>query len=123
MGTIPLAVCSSNGPYWVECNVGATKPEEYGYYFWWGDTVGYKRNASDDGWVSVKDGAEFSFSSENCPTYNKDNTQLQSDGYIDATDNLAAAVKGKRKESGFWGGGAAVPAIWRNSPLILEGSV
>ena len=35
-----------NGPYWAECNVGATKPEEYGYYFWWGDTVGYARNDS-----------------------------------------------------------------------------
>ena len=22
-----------NGPYWAECNVGATKPEEYGHYF------------------------------------------------------------------------------------------
>ena len=22
-----------NGPYWAECNVGASKPEEYGYYF------------------------------------------------------------------------------------------
>ena len=22
-----------NGPYWAECNVGAAKPEEYGYYF------------------------------------------------------------------------------------------
>ncbi len=32
-----------NGPYWAECNVGAITPEEYGYYFWWGDTVGYKR--------------------------------------------------------------------------------
>ena len=33
-----------NGPYWAECNVGATKPEDYGYYFWWGDTVGYTRS-------------------------------------------------------------------------------
>ena len=33
-----------NGPYWAECNVGASKPEEYGYYFWWGDTVGYTRS-------------------------------------------------------------------------------
>ena len=24
-----------NGPYWATCNVGATKPEESGYYFWW----------------------------------------------------------------------------------------
>ena len=22
-----------NGPYWAECDVGATVPEEYGYYF------------------------------------------------------------------------------------------
>ena len=34
-----------NGPYWAECNVGAARPEESGYYFWWGDTVGYTRDA------------------------------------------------------------------------------
>ena len=78
-----------NGPYWAKCNVGATKPEEYGYYFWWGDTVGYKRNAANNGWVSVKDGSSFSFG--NCPTSGKDNASLQSLGYIDATGNLAAA--------------------------------
>ena len=33
-----------NGPYWAECNVGASEPEECGYYFWWGDTVGYTRS-------------------------------------------------------------------------------
>ena len=36
------------GPYWAECNVGATQPEECGYYFWRGDTVGCKRNGADD---------------------------------------------------------------------------
>ena len=78
-----------NGPYWAECNVGATQPEEYGYYFWWGDTVGYKRNASNNGWVSVKDDTGYSFSG--CPTDGKNNAQLQSEGYIDATGNLVAA--------------------------------
>lgn len=78
------------GPYWAECNVGATKPEEYGYYFWWGDTVGYARNASDDDWVSSRTGASFSFESGNCPTYKKTTAQLQSAGYIDATGNLVA---------------------------------
>ena len=78
------------GPYWAECNVGATKPEEYGYYFWWGDTVGYARNASDTGWVSSRTGASFSFKSGNCPTYNKTTAQLQSAGYIDWTGNLVA---------------------------------
>ncbi len=24
-----------NGPYFAECNVGATKQEEAGYFFWW----------------------------------------------------------------------------------------
>ena len=79
------------GPYWAECNVGAEKPEETGFYFWWGDTVGYKRNAANNGWVSVKDGSSFLFSSENCQTYGKSNSQLQSAGYIDATGNLVAA--------------------------------
>lgn len=70
--------------------MGATKPEEYGYYFWWGDTVGYKRNAEDNGWGSVKDGMAFSFTSGNCPTYGKSSSVLQSAGYIDSTGNLVA---------------------------------
>ena len=78
-----------NGPYWAECNVGATKPEECGYYFWWGDTVGYKRNSANNGWVSVKDGSSYSFN--DCPTDYKDNSHLKSLGYIDSTGNLVAA--------------------------------
>lgn len=31
-----------NGLKWATCNVRATKPEEYGLYFQWGDTVGYE---------------------------------------------------------------------------------
>ena len=77
-----------NGPYWAEYNVGATKSEEYGYYFWWGDTIGYKRNAANNGWVSVKDGSSFSFGV--CPTSGKNISQLQSAGYIDATGNLVS---------------------------------
>ena len=80
-----------NGPFWAECNVGATKSEESGYYFRWGDTVGYTRNANNDGWVSVKDGTSFSFLGGNCPTYGKSNSALQSAGYIDSTGNLVAA--------------------------------
>ena len=79
-----------DGPYWAECNVGATKPDEYGYYFWWGDTVGYKRNAANNGWVSVKDGSVFSFKRGNCPTFGKGNLQLISDGYIKSGKLVAA---------------------------------
>ena len=88
------------GPYWAECNVGATKPEEYGYYFWWGDTVGYKRQGgtlsgstySGVTWVSSS-GVRMSsspFSENRCPTCNKSNSQLIQSGYIDSRGILVA---------------------------------
>ena len=88
-----------NGPYWAQCNVGASEPEEYGYYFWWGDTVGYTRSGGTLGlfglyssvtWVSST-GEQMSsspFSIPSCPTYGKDNSALQSEGWIDSTGNL-----------------------------------
>ena len=50
------------GPYWAKYNLGATTPQGTGYYFRWGDTVGYKRVGSS--WNSA-DGSVtgFSFSS------------------------------------------------------------
>ena len=30
-----------SGTKWATCNVGASKPSDYGLYFQWGDTVGY----------------------------------------------------------------------------------
>lgn len=57
----------ADGPYWAECNVGANSPEECGYYYWWGDVVGYKRIGNS--WNAV-DGStsSFSFNSGNCGT-------------------------------------------------------
>ena len=80
-----------NGPYWAECNVGAMNPEDYGYYFWWGDTVGYTNSGS--GWISVKDGTGISLSGSGTAgsTYGKDNSALLSAGYIDESGNLATA--------------------------------
>ena len=95
-----------DGPFWADCNVGATKPEESGYYFWWGDTVGYKRNDANNGWVSVKDGSSFSFSDENAPTYNKVKSQLQSMGYVDSFGNLVSAHDAATAQ---WGVGWRMP--------------
>ena len=94
-----------NGPYWAKCNVGATSPEEYGYYFWWGDTVGYTPSGgtltnnfihpcyySGVTWVSST-GEQMSSSpfTTSCPTYEKENSELLDAGYIDSTTNLVAA--------------------------------
>jgi len=90
-----------NGPYWAECNVGANQPEEPGYYFWWGDTVGYTREGgswtndcyySGVTWVSST-GTRMTvspFEYSKCPTNRKRNPALRSAGFIDATGNLVA---------------------------------
>ena len=80
----------ANGPYWGYSNVGATTPEGTGYFFWWGDTVGYKRVGSS--WNAV-DGSVtgFSFTSANCLTYNKSQAELQSAGIVNSEGNLVAA--------------------------------
>ena len=77
-----------NGPYWATTNIGAEKPEDYGYYFWWGDTVGYKRE--NNAWVASDGSAtNFSFTSSNTPTYDKDIATLQTNGWITAEGVLA----------------------------------
>jgi len=93
------------GPYWATTNIGAEEPEEYGYYFWWGDTIGYKRVG--DAWVA-SDGSSsnFSFGSDNTPTYNKDVVTLQSEGWITADGVLAQAHDAAHVQ---WGGGWRMP--------------
>ena len=78
-----------NGPYFSVRNVGASKPEDDGYYFWWGDTTGYVRNADNNGWDAADGtvtGFDFSSSNAKIETCGKTIAQLYSDGdgYIDA---------------------------------------
>ena len=73
------------GPYFATCNVGANAPQEPGYYFWWGDTVGYTNSGS--AWVSVADGTTtIKFSSSDTTanqTYQKTNQELKNGGFSD----------------------------------------
>ena len=79
-----------NGPLWAKTNIGANSPTETGYYFWWGDTLGYKWQNSK--WVA-SDGSvnNFSFSTANCPTYGHSLAYLQSNGYVGEDGNLLPA--------------------------------
>lgn len=43
-----------SGTLWASCNVGATKPEEYGDYFAWGETQGYNSGKRDFSWSTYK---------------------------------------------------------------------
>ena len=96
------------GPYWADTNIGANEPEEYGYYFWWGDTIGYKRE--NDKWVAT-DGSswDFSFGSAT-PTYDHyiSNATLQSEGWITANSVLAPAHDAAHVH---WGGKWRMPTF------------
>ena len=101
------------GPYWATTNIGAEKPEDYGYYFWWGDTVGYKRE--NGAWVA-SDGSSsvFSFSSGNVPNYNKSIDTLHSEGWITAGGALAPEHDAAQVH---WGGGWRMPTEQELSDL------
>ena len=94
-----------DGPYWAETNIGAEEPWEYGYYFWWGDVVGYKRE--NNAWVAT-DGSSssFSFGASNAPTYNKSQATLQSQGWITADGVLAPEHDAAHVQ---WGGSWRMP--------------
>lgn len=97
-----------DGPYWATTNIGAEKPEDYGYYFWWGDTVGYKREGN--AWVAT-DGSSsnFSFDSSNAPTYNKIIATLQSEGWIVSKDGTYVLAPEHDAAQVQWGGGWRMP--------------
>ena len=83
----------ANGPYWATCNVGASSPSDAGYFFWWGDTVGYTPNGA---WypVSGTTSTYIGFSTANVfpsnKTWNKAVSTLTSNGYLDSSGNLAS---------------------------------
>ena len=96
------------GPYWATTNIGADKPEDYGLYFWWGDTTGHR--PSSDGTFS------FNFSAGNSTiyTYGKSVSELQSTGWatsdgVLAPEHDAAHVK--------WGGTWRMPTLQEFSDL------
>ena len=104
------------GPYWAETNIGAENPEDYGYYFWWGDTVGYKRE--NNKWVAT-DGSSsnFSFSSGNAPTCGKNIDALKSEGWITADSVLVPAHDAAQVH---WGGAWRMPTKQELSDIVSK---
>ena len=96
------------GPYWATTNIGAEKPEDSGYYFWWGDTVGYKRE--NNTWVA-SDGSssDFSFSSKNknIYTYNKSISTLRDEGWVVQDDVILTSAHDAAHV--HWGGAWRMP--------------
>lgn len=51
------------GLKWATCNIGASSPTDFGYYFSWGNTVGHVLNGKNGGYFF--DDNDYVFSSEN----------------------------------------------------------
>ena len=102
----------AGGPYWATTNIGATKPEEYGYYFWWGDTIGYKR--ANNKWVA-SDGSSSDFSFYDKSTCNQYHTTLRNNGWTTSGDVLTPEHDAARVH---WGGGWRMPTFKEFKNLI-----
>ena len=94
------------GPYWATTNVGAEKPENYGYYFWWGDTTGYRTSGTT---------FSFSFEPSNCPTYEKSESQLKEGGWL--TDGGVLAPEHDAAQA-HWGGAWRMPTKQELDDLV-----
>ena len=97
------------GPYWAMTNVGAEKPEDYGLYFWWGDTTGYRPSSS--GTFDF----DFSYNNPAIYTYGKIDSQLKSEGWLTDDGALAPAHDAATVH---WGGAWRMPTYQELRGLV-----
>jgi hypothetical protein len=74
-----------SGTKWAAWNVGATKPEEYGLYFAWGETQGYKDVSSRKFTWSEYKYADKTSESETTTKYNSEDGKV----LLDLVDDIA----------------------------------
>ena len=105
------------GPYWADRNIGASAPEDYGLYFWWGDTTGHR--PSSDGTFS------FSFDENNPAIYTCDKSEseamgvsdLQSAGWVTIDRVLVPAHDAAHVK---WGGSWRMPTYRELYALLYD---
>ena len=97
----------AGGPYWAETNIGAEEPWDSGYYFWWGDTIGYVRE--NNAWVA-SDGStnNFLFVEGNASSCNMGSSTLYENEWITSSDGGVLAP-GRDAARVQWGGKWRMP--------------
>ena len=100
-----------SGTLWATCNVGASKPEEYGDYFAWGETNGYNSGKSSFKWNTYK----------YCKGIDKWFTKYctnSSDGYNGFRDNKTELEPLDDAATANWGDGWQMPSVEQYQELI-----
>ena len=100
-----------SGLKWATCNVGATKPEEYGDYFAWGDTVPYYSSQDPLTWREKKTGYKWASytwceGSSNTMTKYCNNGDYGYNGFTDSKTTLDLEDDAARYQ---WGGSWRMP--------------
>lgn len=90
----------SSGTLWAACNVGASSPEEFGYYFAWGETA-----------------PKEDYSISTSTYYSQTVSQLQNSGIIDSDGNLTSNYDAATAN---WGSGWKMPTYTQVKELIDE---
>lgn len=113
-GGRPMVRLWEDGPYWADRNIGAEEPWDYGWYFWWGDILGYKWV---DGQWTASDGSVtgYMFASTNTPTQQVSNSKLLSRGWITTNGVLAPECDAAQVQ---WGGGWRMPTTQELTNLL-----
>ena len=91
------------GPYWADRNIGASVPEDYGLYFWWGDTVGHRPSGTTFDFNFAYDDA---VSGQTC---DKNIDTLLSEGWIVSKDGTYVLAPAHDAAQVQWGGGWRMP--------------
>ena len=87
-----------SGTLWATCNIGATKPEEYGDYFAWGETS----TKNTYYWTTYK----YSKVDSDALTKYCNNSDFGNNGF---TDNLTELQRGDDPATANWGNGWCTP--------------
>ena len=101
------------GPYWADRNIGASCPEDYGLYFWWGDTTGHSPSAGTFG-ISRR----FDDYPWDCQTYDKSVATLQREGWIVLENGSYVLAPSHDAAHVQWGSGWRMPTY--SELLALE---
>ncbi len=100
-----------SGLKWATCNIGATKPEEYGDYFAWGETTGYNSGKITFNWSTYK----YCNGDYNKLTKYCNNSSYGNNGFTDTKTTLDLADDAARAN---WGGSWRMPTHAEQEELI-----
>lgn len=109
-----------SGTLWATCNIGASKPEEFGDYFAWGETVGFNNGKKEFGMIDGKGNAIYRWLNisweDKTPILTL--TKYNTDGSKGAIDNIIELALEDDAAFVNWGDGWRMPSYEQFRELL-----